>query len=77
MFKVGDKVQILDFRNIPPSSRDPGYNTEMLETIGSIHTIMGVYEIEEQVSLDNNFYVYSFSWIRLINDDVHRTEKLL
>lgn len=76
MFKVGDKVRILDFRNIPPSGIDPEWNSNMVKEIGSTQIITHINKDTEIVLFEDSIYTYSFSWIETI-DNTHRTEKLL
>lgn len=76
MFKINDKVRILDFRNIPPSGVNPQWNIDMVKEIGSTQIIEYINKDDEIVRFKDIDYIYSFSWIETI-DNTHRTEKLL
>ena len=68
-FKIGDKVEILDGSKIP--NYTGGFNCQMSEYIGEIHTILGIKGFDNKrygYFLDNTAYVYDERGLKLVTD---------
>lgn len=62
MFKIGDKVKIVGYTQVPVGFRDPNWVTDMSKFIGMISTISEIYD-GGIYKLKGNPHKWSEAWI--------------